>query len=320
MEKHAYGRIATDQISTDFPYSVRYRLEDISLKDSVTKHGVLTPLWVSADHPRVLISGHRRFIAARSLGHPSIPVHELAGSHSPKQLFIYAILANLNQAWSELDRVCVLKKARQDFGLSESEILNELLPALSLDRAAHVLRGYERISQLHPLLLDEIQCGHLPFRGAQILDGLRIEDQRIFAEYIVSHAALTTSELLQVGEWLCDLIRDRRMSLDIFLKSEKIEVMLQDMRQNRRWKGEQLCRRLRELRFPRLTGCEREFRSLAHEICGDIRDIKVEASPSFEQEGYTLQARVRNSQSLEHLLNLLREKQSSLNSLFDFML
>jgi len=213
-----------------------------------------------------------------------------------------------------------LRRARQEFSIKESELTDVLLPILGLQPKKRILEEYERVSRLDSSLLDHIAENRMPFRGAHILDRLEIEDQKVFAEVIPSKATLTPSELLQVGEWICDLLKSSPSEMNEWMKSKVVQDIVNDPDLNRRQKGDQLFHALRNHRFPRLVACEKKFHSLSHQVCKDMKDVKLEIPASFEEDGYFLRMRVRDPKGLEDILNRIREKKSSLNSLFDIML
>ena len=54
---------------------------------------------------------------------------------------------------------------------------------------------------------------------------------------------------------------------------------------------------------------------------GELASVcKIEFPPGFEDQGYTLKARLKSALELERFLTLAGRKREWLNSLFDFML
>ena len=158
----------------------------------------------------------------------------------------------------------------------------------------------------------------MPCRGAHILSHFKSADQQEFADSIATQATLTTNELLKAGEWLYDLLKPSGAGLQAFLREKKLNEILQNPDWDRRQKAERFFKALRTLRFPRLTDYEKKFESAASEVGG--KDLKLEMLTSFEEEGFWVRAKMRDKKSVQNILNLLEDKKTLLNSLFDLML
>lgn len=321
MESYVFKIIKRAEIRGEYPYSCRYSLRDAVLEKSIARHGIMTPLVVSAGREKTLVAGHRRLAAAKALGLDSIRVFEIQGSWPRPDFFVAAVLSNWNQQWSDLDRACVIRRAIEDFHLEESEMMDGILPALGLPSQKGIVKDYHRAASLAPELLDLVAAGKLPLRGAQALSRFAQRDQKTFAHRIAHHAALTTNQLIKTGEWLFDLLKASRCDIAAFLaKNSSLESVLENPKWDPNRKGEEYCRLLRALRFPRLADREKEFGSRLLALGCESEDLKVEAPPAFEEEGFTLRARIRNAETLDRVLNHLGRNKTLLNSLFDIML
>lgn len=320
MENYVHRLIPSHEVLDCDSYRVRYSLKDCALERSISMRGILVPVIVLGCNPRVVVAGHRRVCAARSCGLDSIRAFELQGVFDPRDLFLYAVLSNLNQNWTDLDRAWTIRKALDHYQFQEKEVIGELLPAIGLKEGRHVMQEYYDIARLDPLVLEAIAAERLPFRGVRVLERFSYADQREFVSRVVASASLTTNELLRVGEWLCDFMRKEGSSLAEILARDELAHILNHSSEDRRQKGEELFRAMRDLRFPRLADYEKKFSSVACEICQGSQEFRVEAPHGFEEEGWMIYARIRDRKSLDHLKSLLHEKHLLLNSLFDIML
>jgi len=258
--------------------------------------------------------------AARLVGSDRIPAFEIEGDPLPGDLWMAAILSNWNQNWNEMDRVSALQKTKTNFNFDEPTLVEEVLPALGLVPKKHILTEYLRLAALEPVLKDGIADGKIPFRGASMLAKLKPEDQRTFAEDIAEEISLTTNQLIQVVEWLNDLLRSSNSDLRSYLASNQLNHILHSDHRDGRQKAEKFYQALRHLRFPRLTMAEERFGAISHELSHDTLDLKIEPTPAFEDEGFWMRAKLRDRESLERVMEMLRKKRTLLNSLFDIML
>ena len=318
MASYVFKLIRPDEISRDFPYRLRYRLEDPALARSVAKRGVLHPI-LTAGPERTVVSGHRRFQAACDLGLKEIGTFEIQGPVSGEDLFILALLSNWNQGWSDLDRALAVRRAVETYRMDET-LLEEVLPALGLTPQRHVADEYLQVARLHPFLLELIADGRLVFRGAKILTRFSAADQETFGRSVALKAAFSANQLLQVGEWLQDLLKLEKTDLKTYVETHGLETILDHPVQDRRAKADRLHAALRALRFPRIAGQEKKFSAFSRELREESGDLTVEAPAFFEGEGFILKARVRKPESLERVLEILSRRRNSLNSLFEIML
>ena len=142
----------------------------------------------------------------------------------------------------------------------------------------------------------------------------------MIAVLISNNATLTTSQLLQAGEWFYDLTKERGAGLGGYLKENQLDRILTHAQWDPRQKANKLLEALRKLRFPRWTQCEAKFESATSEICSPESHLKIEASASFEGEGFSLHAKLKDPEALEKFVSSLKDKRHLLNSLFDIML
>jgi hypothetical protein len=320
MESFVYKLIPVDDIASEYPYCSRYSVVDSRLRKSIAARGVLLPIVLTSDSPKVIVAGHRRVDAAKAVGLKQIGAFEIQEACSPKDLFLFAMISNWNHGWSDLDRAWTLRKAMESYGFDETKAINELLPALGLLEERYVLNQCLTIARLSPALLDLIASGKLPFRGAQILARFTPPNQQEFAEGIGSKIPLTTNELIQTGEWLYDLLKPLGIGIQKFLKEKQLDGLLNHPDWSPRAKAQKFVASLRMFRFPKLTAYEKKFRAILGGMNEAGGDLKFEVPQAFEGEGFWLRARIRNQNSLDHILNLLKDKRDLLNSLFDIML
>ena len=318
MESYVYKIIGIEEVGREFPFRTRYRLSDERLKESVARYGIRNPLVVTCD--RVLVAGHKRLIAAGAGEIRKIPVLELPARPAPKKdLFFLALFSNWDRFASEIDKAWSIRRAKQDFLLDEETILQEILPILGLAPERGIYERYLKIAGLQPDLLDLAAAGELPFRGVQALLRFSAADQDIFACAIARKAALTANQLLQVSEWLSDLLKMNRTDLKSYLKNTELEKFLEHPSPDRRGKAEHFYQAVRALRFPQLAEREKKFEISLRRIEGRFEDLSVRAPSAFEEEGITLSAKVRNPESLARLVSKMQSQYPLFHSLFDVL-
>ena len=341
MERVAFKIISPQDIAQEFPYQTRYRPEDEKLTRAVALYGVIQPLLVTkSPSPRPgegrppegraspvggvrglqLISGHQRFQAVCRLGLRHVPVLEIQNPAAGGDLFILALLSNFNHALTDLDKAWALRRAVETFHWREEDVLDEIFPCLGLAASPHLLKEYLDIARLEPALLDSIADRCLPFRGARRLTRFSREDQITLAQEIVLKISLTTNQWLKTGEWLSDLLKSGNRSLSALLQVQSLRSVLNSPRGDKRQRAEKFFQAVRNLRFPHWVEQERRFENFSREIEKEFGNVTLEVPPHFEGEGFVLRAKIRRPDSLDEVVELVRRRRESLNSLFDIVL
>ncbi|HXV28149.1 MAG TPA: ParB/RepB/Spo0J family partition protein [bacterium] len=317
MERYTYKLISLERINPQNPYCLRASLEDECLLKSIEKHGVMMPVIVTQGPQTALIDGHRRLHALRQLGRKEFPALQLLEIHPAPDQFMLAVMANGRQTMPDLDRALTLRKASEQFQIRHEKIIEEFLPLLGLPQQRYVLEDYLAVSKLECQILALIASGKAPFRGASALQRFNLDDQKSWVR-ILSQASFTTNELRHLCEWTGDLLKLKGAAMEDFLDAQNLNGILNHAEWDGRCKAKQYYKAMKTIRFPRIAEYERKFKTLAREIDGHTSaGVKIEESHSFEEEGFTVRARLRNPESLDQLLDLLKQKKSSLNSLFD---
>lgn len=316
MARYVHKLIPVSALSATALYCLRSGLGNEALLASIKKRGVLQPLIVTPGLD--VISGHRRLAVVRELSLKQIEVLELASEPSPQEAFLMSILSNWHQPFSELERANIISAAKRKFQFQDSEIFEEIFPALKMNPDKGIYEEALEITALAPELLDLVAADKMPFRGARILASFSPEDQRAFA-IIAREAAFTTNQLLKAGEWLFDLLKMKRVSLAAFLKENSFEELFKS-ELPRNQKGEKVFVKIRTLRFPQVSERERQFSGLSEQLRDEKSGLSVEMPPFLEGEGFTLKARLKSRDSLEAVLGALQSKRKVLNSLLDIVL
>jgi len=306
-------------LPVDGTYCYRYRLADPVLVASIRKLGILTPIVVSEGARPVVIAGHKRLHAAKAIKMKEVPV-SVAAKAKPKDLFLLNLVSNWGQACSEMDRAKALGMAVRDLGFKESDLLSEVMPLLGLPSDKAALELYLKFDQLSGSVKDLIEAGDVALRGAAFLLKYSKEDQEFFARKIASQVKLTSSQLVQTGEWLSDMMKRTRKRLAEFCRSAKVLDGLRVPGMDPRTKADKFFARLKRLRSPHYAKYREQFEERTAAILRDGKGMRLEPVQGFEEPGFELHARVRTPEELERLLRKIEEKRSALNALFEIVL
>lgn len=319
MACYGFKTLKISGISTAETYCFRYRLRDDALKASLRRSGILVPVIVThADCP-VVIAGYKRLYAAQTLKLKEVPAL-IAKKMKPRDAFLLNVVSNWKQGYSDMDRARALGMAVRDFHFKEDEILSAVMPLLGLPGDKTVLEFYRKADQFPPSFKDLVEDGRFPLRGVLPFLKFSKDDQDYFAKQIGSQIKLTSSQLLQAGEWLLDLMKGTGKDLRRLCKERKVLAKMNLSGMDMRTKADLFFSRVKRLRFPGYSLYLEEFEKRRSEVLRDAKELRLEPVQGFEEPGFELHTRVKTSADLDRLLQTLSFKRSSLNSLFEIAL
>lgn len=303
-------------LSGNSPFCFRYALKDEDLQASIKRSGILTPLVIMKTKHPVVIAGHRRLFAARALKMKEVPVWAVE-KEEPRDAFLLSVVSNWKQAFSEMDRVRALKLAATEFHFKEPEILSVVMPLLGLSEDRTMLELYRQADALSPRFKELVEKGKLLLRGVSPFLKFSEKDQEYFAREIGAKMKLTSSQLLQTGEWLRDIMKGTGKGLPELCKAQGLLKKMNTRGMDPRTKADLFFARVRKLRFPGHSLHLEVFEERRGDILRDAKEFRLEPVQGFEEPGFELCARVRNPAELERLVQKLLSKRSLLHSLFE---
>ncbi len=307
------------KIAFGMPFCYRHRLEDAALLASIKAFGVLMPIVVTNAARPVVIAGHKRLYAAQALKMKEVPVL-VAERMELKDAFLLNLVSNWKQGCSDMDRAQALGMAARKFHFKEHEIFSVVMPLLGLPEDKALLEFYRKADEYPPSFKDLLEDGQLPLRGVLFFLKFSKDDQDYFAKNIGAQVRLTSSQLLQVGEWLSDIMKGTGKCLREICKEHKVLAKLDIRGMDPRTKADRFFARVKRLRFPGYSLYLEAFEERRSDILYDAKELRLEPVQGFEESGFELHARVKTPGEFDRLLQKLLLKRSLLNSLFEIAL
>ena len=311
-------KIKVAAIGQEMPYGFRYRLKDDALRASMKQFGILTPIVVADAKRPVVIAGHKRLHAARTLKMKEVPAL-VTEKLKAQDAFLLNLISNWQQVFPDTDRAGALGKASREFRLKESDILSVVMPLLGLPADKSVLELYLKADQFSPPVKDLIEEEHWPLRAVTFLFKFSKKDQEYFAQKIGTPTRLTHSQLLQAGEWLVDILKRTGKTLPELCREHKVLEELELSGRDPRVKADRFFARIKRLRFPGYSLYLEEFDKRRADVLRDIPGLRLEPVQGFETPGFELHSRIKTPEDLERFLQKLSERRFALNSLFEIV-
>jgi hypothetical protein len=270
----------------DEMFRISERLDSPSLLDSLRAIGQLNPvLLLDGKGLMRIVCGFRRLWALERLKRPRVLARVLPEQDSGfARAFEMAVWDNLShRSLNPLEKARVLFKLKNDFGCSESRIIETYLPILGLMPHENVLNGQLLLNGVRPALRACLNEGRLTLSCIEILAEMPHAVQDHFAS-LVGKVRLSSSLQKKVLGLLVDLAAATDTPPGQVLDNPEIGAVLADSHLSPYQKGEEVHKILYRRRNPRLSKAIERFlsRKRSLKLPGEIR---ITAHPFFEEQG-----------------------------------
>lgn len=188
-----------------------------SLVDSIREHGILEPLLVAKTPAGYqIISGERRWQAAKILGLPKVPA--MIKEVNSQQMLQLALVNNVQRnQLNPLERARAFQRLKEEFGLSWSEIARKIAKSV-----AYVINSVNLL-KLPDALKDGLLSGLITEGHARALGG--IEDTRLTIEayktVLKEKASVRRAE--EIGRLIKESTRANDQEGEFVLKKEELK-------------------------------------------------------------------------------------------------
>jgi len=308
--------IPSSKVRSDRDYLLRHRVRDDGLSDCIRSLGFVQPLFGLRDAAGFLkiVSGFRRFEAARGLGLESLPFVFLSEEHAvPKQIFRVALSLNAVPGMAELDKAISIRKARDCFGFDWSELI-PLAASLGFPVSRRVLEEYDEIGRMPDWLLDRISDGELPFKGAKALLLFAPEDRLFLAGEVLRDCEWSASEFSAVCEWIDEISRRERVNAREVMKGDPFRKILSEELTPKE-RGSKLMEILRRVRFPIYSKAEGRYQKIKQAV-EEGTGIRLGGTSFYEDGMADLNLKFRSVEELTKLADSIRAKEKLFKELF----
>jgi ParB family chromosome partitioning protein len=307
--------------SGDHTFSMTFHPDLEALTRSIRDVGLIQPLIVrekSRGSGYQLVSGFKRLTACEQLGLKDVeafsyPKPELGD----REGFTMALHENLTtRSLNLVEKSMVTVKLVRRFGLSRESVARDYMPLLGLQPSRRILEKMSQVFQLRP----EIKR-YMVEEGVSLENALRIvefspEDQGEIAG-VVSQLRLGENKLKEVLTFLWEVSSRDGVTVRELVRGD-IEAITADTALSGVQKTHRVRRRLREMRYPRLTGLEKDFQEKL-KMLGLGPRISLQPPPYFEGEAFRLEARFRSVGEFKDIVSGLAEasKRKELGEMID---
>lgn len=275
----------------------------VSLETSIREIGVTHPLCLAPSNERYLIvSGHRRFRIAVSLGFLDLPAQILATADETIMLETNLIENSAHRQYSDVEKGLILLKLHQA-GVSEDKTLNQFMPLLGLERSKKLYTDFFQVGTLAPGLRMLLHEMNVPLRVFSVCFGW---DAHSLSSVEIVFAMLRPG----VNKWreMLDLVDEtaRRENIKVsdLLSRQEIQTILNEETLPGSEKYDRIFQTVYQWRYPTLSNLKRQVLLALDRLKLDDK-IKVRTSENFENGEIRIEFKFTTQEELKRYVNQL---------------
>lgn len=295
--------------SRDHFFSMTFHPNLEALRRSIGHVGLVQPI-IAREKSQGLgyqvISGFKRLTVCEQLGLKEIEAFSYRKSElGDLEGFHMALHENLTtRGLNLIEKSMVLHKLIHRFGLSEESVARDYMPMLGLQPSLKILGKVSQLVQLRAGIKRYIVEEEVSLENAAQLFEFSPEDQAEIGR-LVSKLKLGENKLKEVLTFLREISLRDGMTVRELVRGE-IEAIASDVSLSKVQKTHRVRRRLREMRYPRLTELEKEFREKRKGL-GLSPGISLQPPPYFEGDTFRLEFGFTDVEEFKAILAKLME-------------
>jgi hypothetical protein len=246
-----------------------------------------------------IVCGSRRLEVCRKLGLEPLPCQVLPRPLPPEACLPLAIHENVSQRrLNPVEKSLALTKLAHY--IPRSQLLEEFMPLLDLEPSVTILKRYQRLSTLEPVILDGVAGGRLSERSGFALTDLKATDRLAFFHLFeeLPFSASMQEELIDV---VVEIARRDKLTPAQVLEGEREKELRRALNRPARQRAQDLRGHLQTRRAPRLGARKERFAREVKEL-GLPAGIRLVPPPFFEGPQWRLECTFKSADELAGLL------------------
>jgi hypothetical protein len=287
------------------PYTMSFGFDLELLCESIRRIGLVNPPCIAKDQQgRIeVVAGYRRILALKQLGWVKVGCEDVTSLlRSALERLLFAFYDNLaSRIFNPVEKAMVL--ARFTPLLKKEDILNNVMPHLSIPSHEETLKFYTQLTKLQSDIQEALVCDRLSLHAAKALLKLKPESRRCVFRWI-SNLGLNFNQQSEYIDLMIDLSIIHEKSCLQLMECKALQNILKDDRLNNPQKAKKVLDELRLLRYPQWRGAEKRFREKL-DLLALPKGTRIDHPSFFEAPGYCLEVQFRDGKELMEKLRRL---------------
>jgi ParB-like chromosome segregation protein Spo0J len=287
----------------DERFRISHYFDLFALIRSIAEIGLIHPPVVTHRKGNVLIvTGWKRVLACQSLSLPSIPCFVFEGQDDLEAFRLGLQENSTFRTFTLLEKAEILSRLIQ-LGVTENDVVKDELSLLEIPQTLNHLDIYLDIAALEPETKAFIHSKNMAYPVAQLLTEYSKEERSLLLSFLHPLGQNKQKELLQN---LLEVSKRDHIPVQDILAGEDIQRITSAENLSPLQKAEDIRNLIQRKRYPTLSTWKDAFKSQKKDLEWPA-DIKIEPSPFFEGEEYTVQFTFKNSDEYKKKLTKLNE-------------
>ncbi len=290
----------------DQRFRISYHFDLTHLIHSISEIGLIHPPVITyRDNAALIVTGWKRVLACQSLGLSSIPCQVFEGQDD-LEAFRIGLVENLSfRSFTLLEKARIIHRLIQ-LGIPENTIVKDHLSDLEIPPTINYLDIYLRIASLDPETQSIIHSKNLAFPVVHFLTEYSGEERQLLLPLLLPLGQNKQKELLQN---LLEISKRDDVPVQNILTHGEVQRAATDRNLSPLQKAEAIRNHIHKQRYPTLSAWKDTFRSQKKDLEWPD-DIKIEPSPFFEREEFTVRFTFKDFDELKSKLAQLNEMAS----------
>ncbi|MFC1848901.1 ParB/RepB/Spo0J family partition protein [candidate division CSSED10-310 bacterium] len=301
-------------------YLLFARTDIRKIKQSINKIGLTTPVYLARSEAGYsVVSGFKRLAALKASRWKAVDAYTVShGAVHARQLFLFRLFENIgHRVLNEFEKALIINTLI-DFGFHLGTIGEELSPLINVPPRTEYLHNLHQITTLSIEALRLLASGGITTQQAMELARFKRKDRKLGLT-LLKYTKWNNKEFSEIVTLLGDIAaRDGAQYREI-IQNTGIEDVLRDEKQNKREKGKNIQRILKQKRYPILQKHEQMFLKKVKSLRLPP-SISLQAPAHFEGTFLRLLITCKTYQQLLDSVEKLEEikGKSSLKELFTY--
>jgi len=285
----------------DERFRISYFLDLEALARSIGASGLLSPPLVRASGKRfVLVSGWKRVLACQEAGVVEIPAL-VTDEKDDLKLFLAIVEENRSHRTLSLTEKAETLKKLQALGLGQEALIRDIMPALALPATALHLRCLNGLARARR---DVKRYAHEKEIPLSLLESVLRFGDADRSRLLPMLFPLGQNKQRELLDDLRGIIRRDGVTVRRVLSDGAIGEALSSEALSQLQKADRVRGLLRKLRYPALSAQQGAFDAALRNL-GRPREIAIQPSPFFEDEGVSVSFRFKSAAELRDRLRKL---------------
>ncbi|RLB04884.1 MAG: hypothetical protein DRG59_09700 [Deltaproteobacteria bacterium] len=312
-ESIEFKTINIDRIDeTDKFFLMSCRTNLTTLKESIKRAGITSPLWVlnKGKNKYRLINGFLRLKVAKDIGLEKIPVfvfylRDLNNKNDLETLFSLALEENLTvRRFNVVEISMVINSFFKNFGVTKDKIAKEVLPRLDLSPSVKLVRDLLKLNSF-PIEVKKYIAKNEHSLKTSLKFGMFNEKEQILIVKFLSPLRLKENYLLEFLENIKDISLRDNMDIKDMLNQEISQISKnEDISTQKR--VEMIREKLKKMKYPIFNDLLKNFNLLKKNL-KIPPEIKLLYPPYFEGDFYNITFSFKTKEELIKIIDKLRD-------------